>query len=133
MNLTRRAGMIGRNVALWVFMVMAVLTMALGALGFFVAALLFWLSEHIGPAGATAVAGAVLLLFALATGIISSVVLRRMRARQPSLAMEGMGAVSLGLRLATMAIRRDPRKAVLGALIAGAIAEYFAGNAKPKG
>lgn len=133
MNLARRAGFMGKYAALWVVMTIAVLCTALGALGFFTAAFLIWLSHYLGPAAAAAIAGLLLLAVACAVALTFGLILRRMRARQPSMASEAMGMLSLGMRFATLIIRRDPRKAVLAALIAGAVAEYFSSDRSSKG
>lgn len=132
MNLARRAGFIGKNAVLWVVMTIAVLCTALGALGFFTAAFLIWVSHYLGPAAAAAIAGLALLMIAFAIALSFTLVLRSMRTRQPSMAAEALGTLNLVVRLATLVIRRDPRKAVLAALIAGAIAEYFAADRQPK-
>lgn len=132
MNLARRAGFIGKSAALWVVMAIAVLCTALGALGFFTAAFLIWVSHYLGPAAAAAIAGVVLLVAACTIALGFTLILRRMKARQPSLASEAVGTLSLAMRFATLIVRRDPRKAVLAALIVGAIAEYFSSDRQPK-
>lgn len=132
MNLARRAGFLGKSAALWVIMALAALCTSLGALGFFTAAFLIWLSDYLGNAAAFAIAGVMLLVVTGLIALVFTLILRRMRARQPSLAAEGLGSLSMVLRLATFAIQKDPRRAVLGALIAGAIAEYFSGDRRPK-
>jgi hypothetical protein len=132
MNLARRAGFLGKAAALWVVMAVAVLCTALGALGFFTAAFLIWVSHYLGPAAAAAIAGLVLLLVACGIALVFTLILRRMRARQPSMATEALGTLSLVMRFAGLLIRRDPRKAVLAALIAGALAEYFTSDRQPR-
>ena len=133
MNLARRAGFLGKSAALWVIMAIAVLCTALAALGFFTAAFLIWASHYLGAAAAAAIAGSVLLVLACAIALVFTLILRRMRARQPSMASEAIGTLSLAMRFATLIVQRDPRKAVLAALIAGALAEYFSSDRQPKG
>ncbi len=133
MNLARRAGFIGKSAALWVVMTIAVLCTALGALGFFTAAFLIWVGHYLGPAAAAAIAGVVLLLIACAIALTFTLILRHMRASQPSMASEAAGMLGLALRFATLTVKRDPRKAMLAALIAGAIAEYFSSGRDSKG
>ncbi len=132
MNVARRAGFIGKSAALWVVMAVAVLCTALGAFGFFAAAFLIWVGHYVGPAAAAAIAGLVLLLAACIIAGVFRLILRRMRARQPSMTSEALGMLNLALRFATLIIRRDPRKAMLAALIVGAFAEYFSGERKSK-
>ncbi len=114
-------------------MAIAVLCTALAALGFFTAAFLIWVSHYLGPAAAAAIAGSVLLAAACVIALVFTLILRRMRARQPSMASEALGTLSLAMRFATLFIQRDPRKAVVAALIAGALAEYFSSDRQPKG
>ncbi|MGE4481116.1 hypothetical protein [Acidocella sp.] len=133
MDLSRRAVFVGKSAALWAVMALAVLCTALAALGFFTAAFLIWVSDYLGPAAAAAIAGVILLLAACAIAGGFTLVLRRMKARQPSMTTEAMGSLSLAIRLASLVVRRDPRKAMLAALIAGAVAEYFTSPRQPKG
>jgi hypothetical protein len=130
MSLARRATFIGKSAALWVFMTIAVLCVSLGALGFFVAAFVIWLSHYLGPAAGAAITGVLLLMIACVIGGSFILILRRMRARQPSLLSETLGSFSFVLQFVTLIIRRDPRKAVLAALVAGALAEYFSSEGR---
>ena len=131
MNLARRASFLGKSVALWVTITMVVLCVALSALGLLIAAFIVWLSHLLGFAAAAAIAGAVLLVIAVIIMGVGAFVLRRRRTRLPSLTSEVLGMASLGMRMAAFVIRRDPSKAVLAAMLAGAVAEYFSRN-RPK-
>ncbi|MDE2239986.1 MAG: hypothetical protein KGJ73_08665 [Rhodospirillales bacterium] len=102
--------------------------MGLGGLGLLIAAFVIWLSHVLGIAAAAAVGGGVLLVFMLMVMGFGVLALRRMRARQPSLMSEAIGMLNLGMRMATLVIRRDPSKVLLAAMIAGAMAEHFSRN-----
>ena len=130
MTITRRVSSYSKMATLWVAMVIAALCTSLGALFFFTAALLIWIDHYVGPAAAAALAGLALLLEAIAILIGCQLVLKRMRARQPGgLGGDFLGLAATGLRLATLTFRRSPRKALIVAMILGAVADYF--NAGP--
>lgn len=132
MSLARRASFIGKSTALWVAMAVCVLCAALGALGFFTAAFFIWVSGHLGPAAAACICGVALLVVAGLVALGVSLTLRHMNSRQPSLAEDALGVLMLGLRFATLVVRRDPRKAMVAAVIAGALAEYFTSSRPTK-
>lgn len=132
MSLARRARFLCKSAAFSATVAVAVLCMCLGALGLLIAAFIVWLNHFLGPAAALAIAGVVGLGIALIIMGVAGLVLRRMRARQPSLASETIGMLSFGMRMATMVIRRDPSKMMLAAIIAGAMAEYLSNSRPPK-
>ncbi|MDE2320057.1 MAG: hypothetical protein KGK02_10225 [Rhodospirillales bacterium] len=125
MNLARRARFLCTSAALWATTAIAVLCVALSALGLLIAAFIVWLSHFLGFAAAAAIAGGVLLVIAGITMGLGALALRRRRARQPSLTSEALSMASFGMRMAALVIRRDPSKALLAAIIAGAVAEHF--------
>lgn len=131
MNLARRASFLGKSAALWVAITIMVLGVAMGALGLLIAAFIVWLSHFLGFAAAAAIAGGILLVFAAIIMSVGAVALRRRNARLPSLTSEALGMASLGLRMAAFVIRRDPSKALLAAMLAGALAEHFS-RSRPK-
>ncbi len=103
---------------------LAMLLLGFAAAGFFIAALYIWLAAHLAPAQAALVTGAALLALALALGLIGGAVLRAARARERArLAQLGL-TLGTVLRLAAYLVRRDPKKAMIFALIAGALAEF---------
>ena len=133
MTITRRVGSFGKMATLWVAMVIAVLCTSLAALFFFTAALLIWLDHYVGPAAAAALAGAMLLIEAAIIFIVCQVVLKRMRARHTgSLSGSVLGFAGLAIRMATLVIRRAPRKALVTAAILGALADYFTAGSDSK-
>jgi hypothetical protein len=127
MNLGRRVRILLKTAALWAGMATAVLCMALAGLGFLSSAMFIWLSRHTGPAAAAAITGAVLLALALFTGLVAGTALKRVRRRQRSLASELAGTFGIA-RLVGLLVRRDPKKALIFALVAGAMAEYVLGE-----
>lgn len=133
MTITRRVSSYGKMATLWVAMVIATLCTALGALFFFTAALLIWLEHYVGPAGAAALAGLALVLESVAIFIGCQMVLKRIRTKQSGgLGGDFLGLAATGLRLATLAFRRSPRKALVVAMIFGALADYFGSNSTTK-
>ncbi len=131
MSLARHVRFLCKSAALSASMAVMVLCLALGALGLLVAAFIIWLSHLLGMAAAVAIAGAVLLVMAFIVMGVARLALVRMQANQPSLAAEALGMFGFGLRMATLIIRRDPSKALLTAMIAGALAEYLSGKRPP--
>ena len=132
MSLTRRIKLTLTSAAFWAVTMVTLACMAVGALGLITAALVIWLSHFLGMAAAMAIAGGVLSIGALFAAGSARVVLRRMRANQPSLAAEAIGQFSLAMRLCSLIIRRDPAKMLLAAMLAGALAEYFSPRRPPE-
>lgn len=132
MSITRRVGFLGRVATLWVAMVVAVLCTALGALFFLTTALLIWLDHYVGPAAAAAIAGLVLALEAVIIFLACQLALKRMRNKQPALHNDALGMLGPILRLASLLVRRSPRKALITAVILGAIADYLTSSRSSK-
>lgn len=132
MSLTHSVSFLGKMATLWVAMVIAVLCTALGALFFLTAALLIWLDHYVGPAAAAAIAGLMLALEAVLIFVGCHVALKRMRARQPSLGGNALGLIAPVLRLMSLVVRGSPRKALLMAVILGALADYFTSSRSSK-
>jgi hypothetical protein len=130
MNLSRHARLLIKGAALWTGVAVAALCIALAGLGFLVTAFFIWLAQRTDYAISSAVTGIVLLALALATGLAGGLVLKRMRERRPSLAAEFGGTVGIVGRLAGILVRRDPRKAMILSVIAGALAEYITSEKK---
>lgn len=132
MPITRCVGFFGKMATLWVAMSVVVLCMSLGALVLFNAALLIWLDQHVGLAASVALVGLALLLEAGGVFFGFQLVLKRMKARQPNGVGSLLGVAGVGLRFATLAFQRSPRKALLAAVIFGALADYFTSSRAPK-
>lgn len=124
MSASRCLSAIARKAALGTGMATATLCIALAALGFFVASFYILLTQHTSPAAATAITGAILLALALIAALITKTIFKKRRHHRLSDWSELLG-------IAAYLIRRDPKKAMLLALLAGAVTEYFAGD-KPE-
>lgn len=114
-----------RSAAIWVCLALAVLCIALAATGFFIAAFYLWVAPHLGAPGGAAVTGAVLLGLAILLALAGSVVLRRAKRRPFSLLTGTAGALGLAVKLVAMLVRKDPKKALIASLLAGALIEYM--------
>lgn len=125
MSLSRHARFYARASALWGGMGLAVLLLGFAAAGFFIAAFYLWLAAHFAPALATLITGAALLALALAIGFIGGAVLRAARARERAQLAQFSLTLGTALRLAAYLVRRDPKKALIFSLIAGALAEFL--------
>jgi hypothetical protein len=125
MNPLRRMSALLRNAALWIGLAAAVLVMLMGALGFGIAAFYMWMAKLTSPAAAGGITGGALLVLAILTGVIGGIVLKRMRARQPSFVGSLGGTLGLAARIIAIAVKRDPRKAIILSIVAGALAEYM--------
>ena len=134
MDIPRRADAAVKGLLLWVGVGMATLVVALAGLGFLIAGFFLWLHQTRSNAVAAAITGALLLILAALIGAAGIYVLNQIRKRQPTLMQEiggFAGMAGAAVRLVSLVIRQDPRKALIMALLAGAIAEYFTGADKP--
>lgn len=125
MNLSARAGAVLRHLALSASVGIAVLFIALAGLGFLIFAYYNWLLSHFPTEQAGAITGATLILIAAATGIFGLAIVKKLKKPQPSMLADFGGTLGIGLRLASLLVRKDPKKAIILATIAGAIAEYL--------
>jgi nitrate/nitrite transporter NarK len=130
MNLSRRANHLIKNAALWACTAIAALCIALAGLAFLVTGAFICLSRHTGEASAAAITGAALLILALIIGLAGGYTLKRIRRRQPSLLSEFGGTLGMAGQLAGFLIRKDPRKAMILSVVAGALAEYITSERK---
>jgi hypothetical protein len=130
MNPLRRLTVLLRNGALWTVLLIGVLLTLLGALGFLVAAFFIWMSNLTSPAAAAAITGGTLIVLAIVAGLTGGAILNRMRARQPSFVGSLGGTLGLAARVIAMAVRSDPRKALILSIVAGALAEYMTSERK---
>lgn len=101
---------------------LGVLGILLAASGCFVVAFYFWVAPHLGRPAAAAVTGAVLVVLALVLALAGGASLRRMKRRPRRLLGEIQNTIGLVARLM---LARDPKKALLVSLLAGALAEYI--------
>jgi uncharacterized membrane protein (UPF0136 family) len=125
MNLSARAGAVLRHLALSAGVGIAVLFIALAGLGFVIFAYFTWLLTHFPSEEAGAITGATLILIAAATGMIGFRIVKKLKKPQPSVLADFGGTLGVGLRLASLLVRKDPKKAIILATVAGAVAEYL--------
>jgi hypothetical protein len=114
-----------KGAAIWIFLAVAVLCIALAATGCFVAAFYLWIAPHLGAAAAAAITGAALLGVAAFLALAGGVLLRQLKRRRVSLMAEFGSILGLASRLTAMLVRKDPKKALLVSLVVGALAEYI--------
>jgi hypothetical protein len=133
MDLAGRATSLVLRLAAAVGLGAGVLCVILGGIGFLAAGVFIHLDHRLGPAQAAIAIGAGLLVLALLIAVIGGYSLKKFRKRRPSLLAEFGATFGLGARLAALLVRRDPRKAVVLAALAGAVAEYlFADSRKDR-
>lgn len=132
MNLSRRFGLMLKSAALWAGMAIAVLGVLLAALGFLVAGFFLWVSHHMGNDLAAVITGGVLIAVAIIIALSGFAILKGMRRKQPSLLAEFGGIAGTAGRIVGLLIRRDPRKSLILAVIAGALAEYVTSDSKKR-
>jgi hypothetical protein len=126
MSLVRHAGAVLQRGALWGALATIVLCLVLAALAFLTAAIFIWLAHHLGAAGAAAVTALALLLLALQIALFGGLWLAKLRNNGPGLFDDAASTIAMLTSIATLLVRRDPKKTLLLALLGGALTEYFA-------
>jgi len=124
MSIQGRANAVVKHAALSAGLGVTCLAISLAALGFFTAAFYITITRHFDPATAALITGGALIGLAILIAGIGAALLKRARQRQPSLLSEFGGTLGLGIRLISILVRRDPKKAVILAAVSGALAEY---------
>jgi hypothetical protein len=121
----RHAGVWARSAAVWAGFAAVALCLVLAALGFLAAALFIFVAAHLGAATAAALTGIGLLLLALLIMLTGRLCLRNLRNKAPGLFEDAAGTIAMFTSLAGMLVRQDPKRAMLLAVLAGALTEYF--------
>ncbi len=130
MDISGRIRTVLRSAALSAGLGIIVLGIVMAALWFLIAACFIWLIDHMSADAAAAILGGALLVFAVVVALIGGAVIRKSRRRYPSLISEFGGTIGLAGRLVGMMVRKDPKKALILSIIAGALAEYIASDRK---
>jgi hypothetical protein len=130
MNLSRRASTLVKSAALWAGVAVAVLCIVLAGIGFLITGFFIYIARHTDAASAAAITGGVLLVLAVITGLLGGTVLRRIRRRQPTMLSEFGGIIGVAGRLVGLLVRKDPKKAMIISIVAGALAEYITSERK---
>jgi hypothetical protein len=111
---------------------MVVFSIFLTALGFLIAGFYNWI-QHLWPQyNPAAITGGILVAAALIIFGLGSAILRKMKKPQPSILTEFTGMAGMAGRIAALLIRKDPRKSVVLAVLAGAVAEYLTSGDKKR-
>jgi hypothetical protein len=131
MGLIRFTSHVLKSAALWGALATIVLCLVLAALAFLTAAIFIWLASHVGAAAAAAIAALALLFLAVQIMLFGGLFLARLCDRAPGLFDDTAGTIALLTSLVTLAVRRDPKRTLLLALIAGALTEYMAARDEP--
>ena len=132
MSIPARAESAVKGLALWAGVGMAALATALLGLGFLIVAFFIWIKSFVPWDAAAAITGGVLLVLAVVIVLIGKAVLDRIKRRRPPLISEFTGIIATAGRIAGLLIRRDPRKSMVIAVIAGALAEYITSGDRRK-
>lgn len=130
MNISGRINGVLRNAALWAGLGVIIVAVVLAAIGFLITGLYMWLLHRLPPELAAAALGGGLLVGALLLAWIGGTVIRKSRRKYPSLLSELGGTIGLAGRLVGMLVRRDPKKALIISIVAGALAEYITSERK---
>jgi hypothetical protein len=131
MNISGRIRSLLRGAALSAGVGAAFLAILLAGFGFMVAGLFIWLAQHLGVPLAAAATGGGLIIFALLFLAAGRAAIRKSRKRYPSLLAEFGGTIGMAGRLVGLLVRKDPKKALILSIIAGAVAEYISSERKP--
>ena len=126
MNLSRYVSALAKNAALAIAVYLVVACTVLAGAGFLIAGLFLLLLRDASPAAAAVITASVLFVLAALVGAGGGLMLSASRRASPGLLAEFGGA----LGLITLLVRRDPKKAMLFAALAGVLAEYFSGERK---
>ena len=132
MSIHGRASAAAKELALWAGLGIVVLTVVLTAVGFLVASLFIWIDHYRSDTVAAAITGGALFLAAIFIAILGRIILKKIKKPQPSILAEFGGMAGTVGRLAGLLIRRDPRKSLILAVIAGALAEYVTSDNKKR-
>lgn len=126
MSLVRTAGAALQRGALWGALATIVLCLVLAALAFITAAIFIWLAHHLGAAGAAALTALVLLILALQIALFGGLWLAKRSANAPGFFDDAASTITMLTTIASLLVRRDPKRTLLLALLGGALAEYLA-------
>ena len=132
MSIPGRVSAAVRELVLGAGLGITVLVTLFAGIGFLVAGFFLWIEQYKSIPVAAAITGGALLALAILIAAIGRAILKKMKKPQPSLLAEFGGIAGTVGRLAGFLIRRDPRKAMILAVIAGAVADYITSGDKKK-
>jgi hypothetical protein len=133
MSISGRTSAAVKQFALWTMLCVVLLAGFIAGAGFLVAALFHWVSQNeANAAAASAITGGALIAIVIIFALIGGAIIKKLKKPQPALFSEFSGMLGLGARLIALAVRRDPRKAIIVSAIAGALAEFITSDRRPK-
>jgi hypothetical protein len=132
MSIPARVNAAAKGLALWAGLGLVVFAIVMAGLGFLVAGFFIWVEQYRSHAEAAAITGGALVVLAVVIGLVGRAVLKKLKRPQPSILAEFGGIAGTAGRLAGFLIRRDPRKSIILAVIAGALAEYITSDSKKR-
>jgi hypothetical protein len=113
------------SAALWVALGIVFLAMTLTALGFLVGGFYLWMTLYMVHAAAAACTAGALMVLAVLFLLVGKAIINRSKKKYPSVGQELRNTIGLSSRMITLLVARDPRKAVIVSLVAGALAEFM--------
>jgi len=133
MDISGRVNSAVRSVALWLILGVLVTAIILCGFGFLVAAFYLWIGELVhNKAVAAAITGASVVVIAIVIGVIGAIIIKKTKQKRPGILAEFSGTIGLAGRLVGMMVRRDPRKAMIVSIVAGALAEFITSDRKKR-
>jgi O-antigen/teichoic acid export membrane protein len=132
MSIPGRAEAAVKGLVLSVAVGMVVLAVVIGGLGFLIAGFFLWIERYQPHDAAAAITGGVLFILAMIIALTGRAMLRRIKKKQPPLLSEFTGIFATAGRIAGLLIRKDPRKSMVIAIVAGALAEYITSGDKKR-
>ena len=130
MDITGRINNVVRPIALWFGLGVGILFVALICIGFAIASFYMWVSHHMAHSLAALVTAAAGLLLIVLMVLIGGAIIKKSKKPQPSMMQELSSTVGLAARMVSLLVRRDPRKAMIVSLVAGALAELVTSERK---
>lgn len=125
MSLLRYASFTLKGAAIWAGLGVAVLCLTLAAFGLLAVALFIFVAHRWGEAAGAAITALALLLVAAQVVLAGALFFNRVRRRTPDIFADTAGTIAMVTSMANMLVRRDPKRAILLSLLAGAVTEYF--------
>ena len=132
MSIPGRVNAAVKGLVLWAGLGLFLFAGVLTGLGFLITGFFIWVEQYKAPAAAAAITGVALFAAVLIIGLLGSFILKKLKKPQPSILAEFTGIAGTAGRIAGLLIRRDPRKSLILAVIAGALAEYITSDSKKR-
>jgi hypothetical protein len=125
MSFLRYASFTLKSAAIWAGLGVAVLCLVLAAFGLLAVALFIFVAHRWGEAAGAGITALALLFVAGLVVLSGALFFNRARHRTPAIFADTAGTIAMVTSIANMLVRRDPKRAILLSLLAGAVTEYF--------